>query len=153
MNGVTATQFGACDAANKGSVWLATIGAGTGTFTITSGVFGVVSSAGYVVTTTHPTPSSSLSLNDMVNGGDPPGQTLTTAVTIPTSGVDLIFAAGSKAGTVAPVCTWTGGVTNDAVLGSCVGTGAPATAPAVVRATHPLRAASLRRSARRRAGS
>jgi hypothetical protein len=86
-------------------------------------VFGVVSSAGYVVTTTHPTPSSSLSLNDMVNGGEPPGQTLTTAVTIPTSGVGLIFAAGSKAATVAPVCTWTGGVTIDAVLVSFVGTG------------------------------
>jgi hypothetical protein len=114
INGVAATQVGACTAGNTVSLWTAAVTAGSGTFTVTAGALGAVASAAYVVTTTHPTPTGNVE-SDMTIVADPPGQTLGTALTIPTSGVGVFFALGSDCNgtTTPPTCTWTAGITND----------------------------------------
>lgn len=117
IKGTTATQVGTYGGTSQqGSLWTASVTAGSGTVQATSASnFIHIDTSGGVVTTTTPTPSAS-QINDMAVVLEPQG---TVTATVPSSGVGIAFAGGGFVTAASLPMIWTG-VANSTTLAAAV---------------------------------
>ena len=127
IKGVSATQVGSYTTGNVGSLWQATVTAGSGTVVVVgSGVFGGVGTAGGVVTTTTTTPFSS-SVLPMAVVSEPQAVVSTT---VPANGIGVVFAGGAFGSSASLPFTWAAGGVRDSIT-EAAGTGGGSSSSAV----------------------
>lgn len=132
IKGVTATQIGGYTTGNVGSLWQATVTAGSGTVSFNgSASFGGIGTAGGVVTTTTTTPSAP-QLNAMGVVAEP--QPLGASITVPANGAAFACGGGAFGSAAALPLTWaSGGIRDSGTEAAGSGGGS---ANAVIGAAH-----------------